>query len=538
MAVAPTALRVHAATQTTFINGKIAYVSTERFPDTNIYNVLKLRNGDGSNPVNVYKSRFTLLSSPSFSPNGQQLLLVDGYDIYKMNPDGTNRVNLTNNASRDEGPKWSPDGTKIAYISDRNRATANYRLWIMNADGSNPQDISDVSSTLDRFAGWSPDSKKIYFDSARGSGEQVYAYNLQTQTSAAVTTLPGSAIEPSVSPDGTKVMFAHAGTGDTKLQLYVQNIDGTNFHKLFQLCSNDYSQWAKWSPDGKRLIYISPCGTSPQDHVHMVNADGTDEKDLSTALEDAWGEMDWQRVPVTTTTDDSTTGITDINQNEDHSDTDYEVYEKNTMHIAGKSGNVIVHSEGVLKGSGATGRVAVEDKGHVAPGNSPGCLSTSDLSMASGSTLDEELGGTTACTGYDQLKVTGTVTLTNPTLNTLLYGGFVPAVNDTFTIIDNDGADAVNGTFSGLAEAAEFTVAGVTYKISYLGGDGNDVTLKVLSIPSLAAAQAASNTPAAAAPKAPDTGFKLVSANPMAALLITTTAAIVLFGLSRRISWK
>lgn len=524
-----------AATTTTYINGKIAYVSTERFPDTNIYNVLKLRNGDGSNPVNVYKSRFTSLSSPSFSPNGQQLLLVDDYDIYKMNPDGTNRVNLTNNVSRDEGPKWSPDGTKIAYISDRNRATANYRLWIMNADGTNPQDISDASSTLDRFASWSPDSKKIYFDSARGAGEQVYSYDLQTQTSSAVTTLPGSAIEPSVSPDGTKVMFAHAGTGDSKIQLYVQNIDGTNFHKLFQQCSNNYSQWGKWSPDGKKLIFVSPCVTSPQDHVHMVNADGTGEKDISATLEDVFGEMDWQRIPVTTSTVDQVTGKTENQQSDDHADTDYEVYNNEDLLVDGKTKSVIVHAQGTLKGHGTTADTTIEDQGHLAPGNSPGCLSTGNLTLSSGSTLDEDLGGTTACSGYDQVKVTGTVTIPSATLNPILYGGFVPTVGNTFTIINNDGVDPVVGTFNGLIEAATLTVNGVTYKISYLGGDGNDVTLTVVAVPNLAAAQAAaSQTPAATAPKAPNTGMTLISANPLAALTISTAAAGALLTLSRR----
>ncbi|MGH8103834.1 MAG: choice-of-anchor Q domain-containing protein, partial [bacterium] len=72
------------------------------------------------------------------------------------------------------------------------------------------------------------------------------------------------------------------------------------------------------------------------------------------------------------------------------------------------------------------------------------------------------------------LHVVGAVTLAG-TLNVIL--GFTPATNDTFTIILNDGADAVVGTFAGLPEGATFTVGTEAFRITYAGGDGNDVVL-------------------------------------------------------------
>lgn len=106
------------------------------------------------------------------------------------------------------------------------------------------------------------------------------------------------------------------------------------------------------------------------------------------------------------------------------------------------------------------------------------------------------LGGTTGGSGagfHDQVfvdKVTGgtdgLVTLTGSDLDVSLFGGFVPAVDDTFTIIDNDEFDAVVGTFNGLAEGASFDVAGagsVHFEITYLGGDGNDVVLEAVPEP-------------------------------------------------------
>ena len=84
------------------------------------------------------------------------------------------------------------------------------------------------------------------------------------------------------------------------------------------------------------------------------------------------------------------------------------------------------------------------------------------------------LNGTTAGTGYDQLNVTGTVNLGGATLQ---VNPLATSVGDTFTIIQNDGTDPVEGTFAGLAEGAWFTVGTAMFTITYKGGDGNDVVL-------------------------------------------------------------
>src|SRR5207253_1724260 len=77
--------------------------------------------------------------------------------------------------------------------------------------------------------------------------------------------------------------------------------------------------------------------------------------------------------------------------------------------------------------------------------------------------------------GYDQINVAGSVNLSGATLTGSV--GFAPAAGTTFTIINNDGSDAVTGTFSGLAEGATVTFSGQTFTISYVGGTGNDVVL-------------------------------------------------------------
>jgi hypothetical protein len=108
-------------------------------------------------------------------------------------------------------------------------------------------------------------------------------------------------------------------------------------------------------------------------------------------------------------------------------------------------------------------------------------FSTGAFSMTGG-TARFELNTSTPGTGHDQLVVSGSVALDNPTLDVQLPNGLPPA-GTSFVIIDNDGVDAVVGTFSGLIQGATFSVAGVQFQISYTGGSGNDVVVTVVSSP-------------------------------------------------------
>ena len=100
-----------------------------------------------------------------------------------------------------------------------------------------------------------------------------------------------------------------------------------------------------------------------------------------------------------------------------------------------------------------------------------------NLNLASTTLLALDLGGT-AAGAFDVVTVTGTVDLDDSDLD--LDVTYAPAVNDSFTIIANDDADSVSGTFLGLTEGASFTANGYVFQITYSGGDGNDVVATVL----------------------------------------------------------
>ncbi|MCM2371003.1 tail fiber protein [Aporhodopirellula aestuarii] len=125
--------------------------------------------------------------------------------------------------------------------------------------------------------------------------------------------------------------------------------------------------------------------------------------------------------------------------------------------------------------------------GNVSPGQSPGVLTvTGNFTFADNDTYTFEFDGTAAGTGpgfHDQIDVTGTVTIgTNVAFVSTTTGANTPSAGDELIIIRNDGADAVTGSFSGLAEGAtiaDFLGSGLPASISYVGGDGNDVVLTV-----------------------------------------------------------
>lgn len=186
----------------------------------------------------------------------------------------------------------------------------------------------------------------------------------------------------------------------------------------------------------------------------------------------------------------------------------------NIATLNGNRAGVTVYYDGTLKGGGNAGELIIRTGATLSPGQSPGCMASGPFTMAG--TLVQEIASNTACTGYDQMQVAGSVTLSG-TLTVSLLNGFSPTKNQVYTIITNDGSDAVSGTFAGLGEGAVVTIGSAQFRVSYVGGDGNDVTLTALNTPGV-----------------PNTGAALVTGNPVLVSALGVGAAIVLVVVSRK----
>ena len=130
----------------------IAYVSTTPDGKSHIY----VMNKNGANPVNLTKNNVGEID-PSWSPDGSQIAFGSNRDgngeIYVMNADGTNPINLTNHPGADFNPSWSPDGSQVAFSSFRD---ASIEIYVMNANGTNPINLTNDNINLDSTPSWSP----------------------------------------------------------------------------------------------------------------------------------------------------------------------------------------------------------------------------------------------------------------------------------------------------------------------------------------------------------------------------------------------
>jgi autotransporter-associated beta strand protein len=154
-----------------------------------------------------------------------------------------------------------------------------------------------------------------------------------------------------------------------------------------------------------------------------------------------------------------------------------------TLLIDGISVSPVTVAGGTLGGSGVISNKVTISAGSHAPGASVGIQTVcSNYVVATGGALKININGTNVGSQYSQVAVragnAGTVTLAGA-LSVVARPGLPK--NSTFVIIDNDGTDPVAGTFIGLANNATFFQSGYTWRISYVGGDGNNVTLTIVA---------------------------------------------------------
>ena len=157
---------------------------------------------------------------------------------------------------------------------------------------------------------------------------------------------------------------------------------------------------------------------------------------------------------------------------------------------------VTVADTATLGGSGTIAQaVMVAGGGTIAPGNSAGILSTGNLSLASGAAVSMQLNGAAAGSGYDQLNVTGTVNLNSDSgagSDLVLALNYAPVDNQTFTLIVNDGSEAMAGAFATINGAAfgpgntfslVYDSRSYDFTLTYGGGTGNDLVIQAVPEP-------------------------------------------------------
>lgn len=236
--------------------------------------------------ASLYFTKSSEDRSPSWSPDGSQIAFDSGrnnlklnyidHDIYVMAADGSHVKRLTDDGADEGGPRWSPKGDLIAYakmdyFSDQGLIeNPAWDIFVMNVDGTQQVQLTDGSAN-ELEPAWSPDGEKIVFISDRnGSDFDIYVMNIDGSNVTQLTDDSANEFGPAWSPDGTQIVFNSDRNGN--VQLFMISISGSNLVQLTKDTSN--SAYADWSSDGKRLVFESDRGTGYA-NIYVMNADGS-----------------------------------------------------------------------------------------------------------------------------------------------------------------------------------------------------------------------------------------------------------------------
>jgi Tol biopolymer transport system component len=217
----------------------------------------------------------------------------DDFEIWSMNADGSDLKQLTNRPGEDREPVWSPDGTKIAFVSygkDTSIPVAervvgsSSDIFVMNPDGTGITNLTKTSGFDDEPA-WSPDGLKIAWRTNRANNDaEVFVMNADGSNQAQLTNHAGVDDEPAFSPDGQKIAIRRcnpaSGPDPNHCDLSVMNADGTNVVDI-GAASGGAKDDPAWTPDGAKIAFRS-YGSGGAPDIHVVNAaDGSAKTNLT-----------------------------------------------------------------------------------------------------------------------------------------------------------------------------------------------------------------------------------------------------------------
>ncbi len=219
-----------------------------------------------------------------WSPDGQKIAIISdrsgNWNIWVINPDGSHPQVLTADHQA-TSPSWSPDGSMITYATDRESGMRFWTdLWTMKSDGSLQKPLSQTPTLKDLFPAWSPDGESITFlmlDMTAAPAWQIILMDVESRQSHEIPSDKILSTRLAWSPDGKEIVFI--SNRSSKPELWIMNRDGKEARPVTH--DGAEKEHPDWSPDGKWIAFASK--RSGNFDIWLVHPDGSGLRQLTTS---------------------------------------------------------------------------------------------------------------------------------------------------------------------------------------------------------------------------------------------------------------